>query len=205
MKVARVKATSVYQMNPIDLSEEKLRNAVIFFVKNTQKVGITKLMKLLYYLDFRHYQETGFPVTGQIYRTWQFGPVPVAVWAELKEKRESGLKLTTVVRAIPGEDEGALVIRPVADARFTEDVFSRRELRILKEVAEIFKDSPAKLMVDATHGRNEPWSQVLKKQGENAPIAYELAFSGKEPNEAMQRIRESQEEYRIARNMLEAL
>lgn len=192
-------------MKHIDLSDEKLRNAAIFFVSKTRQVGITKLMKLLYFLDFRHYQETGFPVTGQTYRTWQFGPVPVDVWAELKERKDSGLKLASVIKAIPGDDEGALLIRPLAGVSFVEDPFSRRELRILNELAEIFRDVPAKLMVSATHAHREPWTTVLKTAGENRPISYELAFTGKESEEQMTRIRENQEEHNAAIRVIEAL
>jgi hypothetical protein len=43
---------------------DKLINAIIFFAKNTRFLGKTKLCKLLYFLDFEHFKETGRPVTG---------------------------------------------------------------------------------------------------------------------------------------------
>lgn len=192
-------------MKLIDLSDEKLRNAIIFFVKNAKFVGITKLMKLLYYLDFYHYKETGFPVTSQCYRTWQYGPVPIAVWEELKERHDRGLKLSTVVRAIPGEDEGALKILPMKGAKFNEDVFSPRELRIMLRVAEIFKDATAKQMVECTHMRKQPWESTLKKHGENVSIDYELAFDGTETESQMDTIRKRQEEFHETCSMIEGI
>jgi uncharacterized phage-associated protein len=67
-------------MTNIERRREKLRNAVLFFVKSDKTVGLTKLMKLLFYLDFRLYRETGEPLTGETYEAWNFGPVPADVW-----------------------------------------------------------------------------------------------------------------------------
>ena len=38
---------------------EKLINAIIYFANNTKRCGKTKLLKLLYFLDFRHFKQTG--------------------------------------------------------------------------------------------------------------------------------------------------
>lgn len=193
-------------MQTIDLSNEKLRNAIIFFVQKTGKnLGMTKLMKLLYFLDFRHYRETGFSVTGQPYRTWKFGPVPVGVWDELRNRRDCGLDLGTVVSAANGPDDCGYMIRTLGQAKFDEDVFTRREMRIMNEVAEIFGNVPAKCMVDATHARNEPWEKALRENGEDAPIDYELIFDGSEPPEHRNLIRERQEEHRESCSILEAI
>ncbi len=193
-------------MQTIDLSNEKLRNAIIFFARNTgSNLGLTKLMKLLYFLDFRHYRETGFSVTGQPYRTWGFGPVPVGVWDELRNRRDRGLALGSAVAAIPGRGDCGFLIRAVGQAKFDEDVFTRREMRILTEVAEMFRDVPAKQMVDATHARNEPWEKALREKGEDVPIDYELIFDGSEPPETMNLIRERQKEYRESCSIIEAI
>jgi hypothetical protein len=37
---------------------EKLVNAIIYFCHNTKYCGKTKLMKLLYFLDFIHFKQT---------------------------------------------------------------------------------------------------------------------------------------------------
>jgi uncharacterized phage-associated protein len=60
----------------IDRQREKL--AAAFFAANTKYCGVTKLCKLLYFLDFIHYRQTGRTVTGLEYRAWPKGPVPVA-------------------------------------------------------------------------------------------------------------------------------
>ncbi len=52
----------------------RLYNACIYFLKNTKYCYKTKLFKLLYELDFKHFELTGSSVTGQKYVAWQFGP-----------------------------------------------------------------------------------------------------------------------------------
>ena len=55
---------------------EKLINAIIYFAKNTTYCGKTKLLKLLYFLDFYQFKQTGKSVTGLDYFAWKMGPVP---------------------------------------------------------------------------------------------------------------------------------
>ena len=43
---------------------EKLINAIIYFAQNTKYCGKIKLFKLLYFLDFWHFKQTGKSVTG---------------------------------------------------------------------------------------------------------------------------------------------
>ena len=62
---------------------EKLINAIIYFAKNTKFCGTIKLMRPLYFLDFRHFKETGKSVTGLIYTAWENGPVPVSLYKEI--------------------------------------------------------------------------------------------------------------------------
>ena len=66
---------------------EKLINAIIFFCTNTERCYKLKLMKLLYYLDFWHFKETGRPVTNQIYKAWKMGPVPQQIYKELSPEK----------------------------------------------------------------------------------------------------------------------
>src|SRR3972149_1376061 len=63
---------------------EKLINAIIFFADNTRFLGKTKLCKLLYFLDFGHFKETGRSVTGMDYYAWKMGPVPVDLYEEVE-------------------------------------------------------------------------------------------------------------------------
>lgn len=39
-------------MKLININKEKLQNAIIYFSRHTKHCGLTKVMKLLYFLDF---------------------------------------------------------------------------------------------------------------------------------------------------------
>ncbi len=70
----------------------KIINAIVYFANNTKYCGKTKLLKLLYFLDFRHFKETGKSVTGLDYYAWNMGPVPKDVYEELSGKMKPDLK-----------------------------------------------------------------------------------------------------------------
>ena len=55
----------------------KYENAILYFAKylNPYQLGKTKLAKLLYYLDFISYRDTGKPVTGALYYKQEYGPL----------------------------------------------------------------------------------------------------------------------------------
>ena len=189
-------------MQIIDYSDEKLRNAVLIFATKTKFVGMTKLMKLLYYLDFWHYQETGFPVTGQSYKVWKFGPVPVKVWAELKDK-SANFGLSSVVRVVPAsDDETAFKVLPCPGVQINERLFSRREKRIISRIVEVFANVQTKDIVAASHERKEPWFKTLRATGEWSTIDYKLALSDL-TQEKLEEILEYQEIDKENRSVLE--
>lgn len=164
--------------------KEKIRNAVIYFVTHDKTVGLTKLMKLLFYLDFRSLKAKGRDVTGLVYKTWDHGPVPVDVWKDLKDHAGT-INLSSVVKAIPfttdQRDEPAGVrLRAVQGAKFSDKYFSPAELKELQHVSEMFKGLPASKVVEASHGRKELWFKVLKEKGADQPIDPELAISDPE-------------------------
>ena len=44
-------------------------------------------MKLLYFLDFRHFKETGKSVTGLYHTAWEKGPVLVSLYDEISSDK----------------------------------------------------------------------------------------------------------------------
>lgn len=69
----------------IEHHREKLINAIIYFVNKARNCGKTKLFKLLYFLDFLHFRETGKSVTNLDYSAWNYGPVPVQLFQEFNK------------------------------------------------------------------------------------------------------------------------
>ncbi|MDR3175919.1 MAG: SocA family protein [Desulfovibrio sp.] len=177
---------------------EKLKNAIIFFIQNDKTIGLTKLMKLLFYLDFRLYRETGESLTGENYEAWEFGPVPASVWREISRGQNCGLNLKDIVTVTGAGTETKLKAKP--GARFSDYYFSGIEKKELQNISEMFKDVPAQLVVKASHTRNDPWDVTLKTKGQKAVINYDLALDGCSEEEK-NRIKEIQDD----NAMLEAM
>lgn len=157
---------------------EKLLNAIIFFCNNTNHCYKLKLMKLLYYLDFWHFKETGRSVTGLSYKAWEKGPVPTKVYWEIEPKNNPDdlQEYLFVEEEILNEVTGSkrFNIKPKKD--FNNKIFTKREIEILDRIAEIFRDARGETMKDATHLKNAPWDKTIKEKGQNAEIDYLLAL-----------------------------
>ena len=63
-----------------------------------------------------------------------------------------------------------------AKKQFDEKHFTKREIRILKNLCEIYRDAKAEDMVEASHMPNEPWEKTKKSKGMHCPIDYFLAL-----------------------------
>jgi uncharacterized phage-associated protein len=158
-------------INPMIITNhrEKLINAIIYFARNTKFCGKTKLMKLLYFFDFTHFKQTGKSVTGLDYYAWQWGPVPKDLFEELSRKMKSDM--AAAIQDLP--DEGFQQIQPKKN--FDNQYFSKKEMKLLKDIAFIFKDAKADAMVETSHLKNEPWDRTLREKGEFNKIDYMLA------------------------------
>lgn len=150
---------------------EKMLNAIIYFAKNTNICGKTKLLKLLYFLDFRHFKQTGRSVTGLAYYTWPMGPVPKGLYTELTEEMPSDLK--SAIHELPKEEEFKKI---VPKKRFNGEYFSKRELRLLEEISFMFKETNAEDMIESTHLAKEPWDRTRREKGMNQKIDYMLSI-----------------------------
>lgn len=162
----------------IDHRREKLIQAVVFFAQNVRKLGKVKLFKLLYFLDFQHFRDTGKSVTGMDYHAWKMGPVPVALYGELDapEPDWQGRVDFTWIKV----SKGAMLSLKATSA-FDPTHFSRRELRLLEELAREFRDMDSEDMIEATHLENLPWHKIWVEQGsKQALIPYELAARAQE-------------------------
>ena len=149
---------------------EKLINSIIFFADNTKYCGKTKLLKLLYFLDFCHFKQTGKSVTGLDYFAWKMGPVPTELFEELSGRMNPDMK--AAINDLP--EEGFQQIQPKKS--FDPQYFSNKELGLLEDITYIFKEANADTMVESSHLKNEPWDKTLHEKGEFKKIDYMLAL-----------------------------
>ena len=182
---------------------EKLTEAIVYFAKNTELCGKTKLMKLLYFLDFIHFRQTGKSVTEMDYYAWDRGPVPRDLWRELSNPETMADDLRRAVAVWPVETADNKTLELITPRRkFNERFFSPRELQILEEVAFTFKEAPAALMVESAHLPRQPWDLTCREKGRGQRIDYMLGVGDTPDSLPQDVIIERQEEIR---GMLEFL
>lgn len=176
---------------------EKLINAIIYFAKNTKKCGKVKLMKLLYFLDFMHFKQTGKSVTGLKYYAWDKGPVPKDLFEEISG--DMGEDLKKAIAIVPFDRFQKIV--PKRAQRFDSTHFTKREINLLKMTADIFKDANAEQMTMVSHLRKEPWDKTRNEKGLFAEIDYMLAIDDADDSlsyeDAFERKRDTEQMHKI--------
>jgi uncharacterized phage-associated protein len=161
----------------ISREREKLINAIGYFLAHTDFCHKTKLFKLLYFLDFEHFAQTGRSVTGLDYFAWKWGPVPLDLYEEIDSPEPDLAASFHFEERATANGEHMLVMTPQKD--FSTKHFSKREMRLLEDLADRYRTTPAEDMIEATHLENLPWHQVYVQQGKRQHlIPYSLATTG---------------------------
>lgn len=164
----------------ITYNREKLIGAVVYFAANTEHCGKVKLFKLLYLLDFAHFRETGRSVTGLDYRAWKMGPVPLELMQEWDQPEAD---LASAVDIVPEKVIDYIRERVVPKVQFDDSPFTRRELRLMEELAARFRTELTKPLVGFTHEDRGPWDKIWDGgRGNSERIPYALAVSDTDPN-----------------------
>jgi len=165
-------------MKLINKEFEKRKNAILYFCKTVKYPFKTKIYKLLYFLDFLHFKQTGRPVTDLEYYTFDFGPVPMKLHEEIREDKipeelKSYLKIFKEKDETTGEEK---YIKFIPKRKPNLEIFTEKEKEILEQVATIFKDAQAKDMTEVSHLKNEPWDKTKKEKGMHQKIDFLLAL-----------------------------
>lgn len=160
---------------------QRLINAVLFFAKNVNYCGKIKLFKLLYLLDFEHFRQTGKSVTGYAYQAWKFGPVPVDL---MEEWEQLDPDLAQVVHIVPEQvvNYTRLAVKANDGAEFDDSEFTPRQLRIMAQLVDKYRDTMSETMIDVTHAQNGAWEKVWQHgKGAYRPIPYALGIADDVP------------------------
>lgn len=197
------------EMNP----NEKIRltrvaNALVYFASHTDRCGVTKANKLLYYLDCIHLERYGRVVTKDHYKKLPQGPVPDDAYDRLKALAE-----------LAGDTEEASPFAGVADfheflsdylrielVRLSEEAtlrklvpikdfepkwFSQSEIAVLKELAVKYRRTSAKLLSEATHSE-APYQGAY----ESGPVDLKLFVKDKVSEQQYREIEQIEQEER---------
>lgn len=145
------------------LSNSKLKALVLFFANNTNPkyLGEVKLMKLFYFLDFRHVKKYGAPVTYDTYINLNHGPIPSAI-KNIVDDTACGLE-TPLSEIIKFETpDGTKMKRVIAKRPFGEndkDHLTPTELEILQQVSKEFSEKKTDEIEQASH-KEAPWKET---------------------------------------------
>lgn len=155
----------------MSINKQKYTQAVLYFLHNTDQdlMTKTKLCKLLYYLDFDHYEKYERSVTNDVYRKLDHGPVGSRASDIIDEmKKNEFLKEIIISYPPPSAAKGYTYI---PQREFDSSAFSSSEMEILSSVADRFSKFTKSQIESATHGE-APWLAVEM----NEIIPYELSF-----------------------------
>ena len=139
---------------------KRLIHAMVFFIENTKYCYSLKLFKLLYFLDCKHFKQTGNSVTGQKYFAWPTGPIPKKLYNEIKNPS----KIKDFFQIIQKEFEGYKPIQLIPKIDFNRSLFSQRQIEIMNELVVTYRNVKFKNMTSASHEKNNCWDKVFNKE-----------------------------------------
>ena len=158
----------------ISTHRKKLIHSIVYFATHTRFCGKVKLFKLLYLLDFIHFRETGRSVTGLDYQAWKLGPVPI----DLQQEWDAlDADLAAAVDIVPETVIDYVREKVVPRVVFDDGPFTKRELRLLSQLATQFEGELTRPLISFTHEELGPWSKIWDNgRGKNERIPYTLAL-----------------------------
>ncbi len=128
---------------------EKIANAIILALDlGVKNLGKTKLMKLLYFADKEHLKQYGRPIFYEKYIKQKMGPVATNTYSilsaskndpDFKEDIEELSQWIEFEKKDVNKNHQMIVFKKKRD--LDEDVFSKSELKVLKNVFEKFKNN----------------------------------------------------------------
>ncbi|MEM6626032.1 MAG: Panacea domain-containing protein [Pseudomonadota bacterium] len=138
-------------------NKEKFRDVVHWicerFEDTPDKLGRTKLHKLLYFSDMFHYLDTGSPLTGVDYLKQPYGPTARHLGATLVDLVDSGT-VDIVRRNYFGYNKYDFHVKSF----LRSNLISEKEKFLLSEVCDFAGEKSAKEISDISH--KDPWDSV---------------------------------------------
>lgn len=155
-------------MNSSFYNREKLEAAILYFLSRDDilHLGKTKLMKLLYYSDFDHFEQFDASITGATYGRLPKGPVPLEAFDLIDEMVECG-----DLKWFPEDVGGFERDRFIPMIRPDLSLFNEIERVTLENVGNMWRKHSRNQIVAATH-REPPWLSTSHMQ----VIPYEMAY-----------------------------
>jgi putative zinc finger/helix-turn-helix YgiT family protein len=146
------------------LSFNKLKNIIIYLTKNG--LHKTKLLKELFYIDFKCYKEFGYSMTGLEYARINYGPVPDNFEYVISKLIDDNIVDLEVIIHDNYEEN---IFKSLQKENMSE--FNKIELKLINDVNNYFKDFTVSDIVDFSH-KEKGYINTKPKE----MISYEYSF-----------------------------
>ena len=152
------------------MTNDKLTNTVLYLLRRAPHAGLTKLLKLIYFTDYHHYQRHLAPVTGVTYVALERGPA-----MDRYEEKLAAIESTKAIEHIDVAVFGCEKLKReyTAKIRPNTDAFSEAELETLAYVVQRYGGMSGRKLSRMTHEEYLPWSLVWDAtwQGREIPLS----------------------------------
>ncbi len=147
------------------LSTHKVANVVQMIISNIGPTFVTKMNKLLFYVDFIHYKRHGYGISGITYRALPYGPVPEH-WGALYSSLP-GIDMEEFV--YPSGQSGI----KLEATENPDNILNEPERSTIKRVCSLFSNMSAGEISEASH-LEKGW---IDNKDNRSPISYQDAFA----------------------------
>lgn len=145
-------------------SIEKIKSVISFLTE--YGIHKTKLLKELFYVDFKCYKDFGYSITGLEYARISYGPVPDDFELILKKLENDDIVSSEKI-IHDNYEENILKSKVVNDF----SILNEDEIKIVNEVRDYFAEFNVKKIVDFSHDE-----KAFKDTKQAELISYEYAF-----------------------------
>ncbi|MDX2250026.1 MAG: Panacea domain-containing protein [Bacteroidia bacterium] len=153
-------------------SEDKFK-ALVLYIGNSPLVsnlGMTKLWKLIYFIDTAALRSWGNSITGSEFIKYEHGPVPSKGEKVIKRMRKDG-----DIEVIQENHRAFRIHRIVARTPLTEGFFSSEEVTLINEILQNYGQQTASYLSELSH-REPAWHYAENLQ----KLEHTLMFYGSE-------------------------
>jgi len=157
------------------INVDKIKVIISYLADKVDKLYVTKLMKLFYYIDFISYAERKSSITNDVYYKLPYGPIPSFIKSEIDNligsfsEEDIKSQLFDIIELKENENRyGKIVVSK--NKRYNLKELSEYEIGLIDEIINKLGDKTARFLTNKTH-KEQPYLLTSK----NSIISYGLA------------------------------
>ena len=142
------------------MHSRKLEELIVYLGSHpgVTNLGLTKLWKLIYFVDAKALRELGYPITGSEFIKYEYGPVPSRGEKHLRQMTRRG-DVTTTQRDVAGMTLNEVKFERTPDL----SVFSAVELKLIDSVCLELGRMSATVLSDLSH-KEPAWHYAVIRE-----------------------------------------